>query len=333
MSKRNTVRSQLNRSTSNLGIFLISLSRASNKNDFARAFACREIPLARQIAMQRFFRSITTDEAQQQSAAALKCSAEQQREASQRQQKAELLKRGPGRPKKLTDAHHVLDMTAAAATSKEEDASEPAEKRGKYANWFASAYIHDILHAVQRTGSARKAVEWLQRSFPKLPTENTARFADLSESTVRSWHKDGKLLPKFQQLLDEQKAAAPRGVPRVRVLAAYSAAEERVKHALRTMRDRGASVNILVIRHVMRAVFQADCPALLDTLKLSNGFVSSWAHEELQYSWRTRTTAASKLPLDWRDQGVDMAKRIAYNIQVYKVSRHCLSDAWPARCP
>ena len=79
-------------------------------------------------------------------------------------------------------------------------------------------------------------------------------------------------------------------------------------------------MNILVIRHVMRAVFQADCPALLDTLKLSNGFVSSWAHEELQYSWRTRTTAASKLPLDWRDQGVDMAKRIAYNIQVYKVS-------------
>ena len=120
--------------------------------------------------MLRFFRSITADEAQQQSAAALKCSAEQQRQASQLQQKAELLKRGPGRPKKLTDAQHVLDMAAAAATSKE-DAVEPAEKRGKYSNWFASAYIHDILHAVQRTGSARKAVEWLQRSFPKLPTE------------------------------------------------------------------------------------------------------------------------------------------------------------------
>ena len=118
--------------------------------------------------MLRFFRSITTDEAQQQSTAALKCSAEQQRQASQLQQKAELLKRGPGRPKKLTDAHHVLEMAAAAATSKEEDAAEPAEKRGKYANWFASVYIHNILHAVQRTGSARKAVEWLQRSFPQL---------------------------------------------------------------------------------------------------------------------------------------------------------------------
>ena len=207
--------------------------------------------------MLRFFRSITADEAQQQSAAALKCSAEQQCEAPQLQQKADLLKRGPGRPRKLTDAHHVLTMaSAAAAPAKEEAAVEPAQKRGKCANWFASVYIHDILHAVQRTGSARKAVEWLQRSFPKLPTESAARFSDLSESTVRRWYKDGELLPKFQQLLDEQKAAAPRGVWRERALAAHPVVEERVKQTLRIMRERRASVNILVIRHVMRAVFK-----------------------------------------------------------------------------
>jgi len=230
--------------------------------------------------MWRFFRSITADEAQQQSAAGLKCSAEQQRQLSQLQQKAELSKRGPGRLKKLTNAHHVLAMAAVAAAPPESaDAVEHAQKRGKYANWFAFVYIHDILHAVQQTGSARKAVEWLLRSFPMLPTESTARFADLSESTVRSWYKDGKPLPKFQQLLDEQKAAAPRGVWRERALAAHPAAEERVKQTLRTimMRERSASVNILVIRHVMRAIFQADCAALLDTLKLSHGFVSSWA--------------------------------------------------------
>jgi len=269
--------------------------------------------------MLRFFRSITADEAQQQSAAALKCSAEQQHQASQLQQKAELLKRGPGRPKKLIGVHHVLAMAAVADTSKEEDAVEPAQKRGKYTNWFASAYIHDLLHAVQRTGSARKAVEWLQRSFPQLPTESAARFADLSESTVRSWYTDGKLLPRFQQLLDERKAVAPRGVWKERVLAAHPAAEDRVKQIIRTMRERGASVSILVIRHVMHAVLQADCPAVLDTLALSSSFISSWAREELQYSWRVRTSAASKLPLDWRNLGIDMAKRIAFNIQVYKV--------------
>ena len=39
----------------------------------------------------------------------------------------------------------------------------------------------------------------------------------------------------------------------------------------------------------------------------------------MAYSWRVRTTAASKLPLDWRDQGIRMAKRIAYFMQLYKV--------------
>jgi hypothetical protein len=272
--------------------------------------------------MLRFFRSITADEAQKQSAAALQIGAEQQRQVSQLRQKTELLKRGPGRPKKLVDALHVLEIAVATDAGA---ASEPSAKRGKYANWFASVYIHDILHAVQQTGSARKAVEWLRRSFPKLPTESAARFADLSESTVRSWYSDGKLLPKFQQLLDEQKATAPRGVWRERALAADPAAEQRVKQILRTMRERGASINILVIRHVMRAVLQADCPAVLDSLELSNSFISRWAREQLQYSWRTRTTAASKLPLDWRNQGIDMAKRIAFNIQVYKVSsRQCV---------
>lgn len=268
--------------------------------------------------MLRFFQPISADEAQQQSAAALQCSAEQQHRASQQQQKVVLSKRGPGRPRKLADAHHVLEMAAATAAEAEAK-SDPAAKRGKYLNWFASDYIHDILHAVQRTGSARKAVEWLQRSFPQLPTESAARFADLSESTVRSWYTDGKLLPRFQQLLDERKAVAPRGVWKERVLAAHPAAEDRVKQIIRTMRERGASVSILVIRHVMHAVLQADCPAVLDTLALSSSFISSWAREELQYSWRVRTSAASKLPLDWRNQGIDMAKRIAFNIQVYKV--------------
>src|ERR1700728_5034111 len=39
----------------------------------------------------------------------------------------------------------------------------------------------------------------------------------------------------------------------------------------------------------------------------------------MQYSWRVRTTPASKLPEDWREQGVEMAKRIAFFMQTYKV--------------
>jgi hypothetical protein len=92
-----------------------------------------------------------------------------------------------------------------------------------------------------------------------------------------------------------------------------------VKRVIQIMRERGAVVNIRVIRIVMRIIFEEVEPQLLQTLTLSNGFISQWAREELSYSWRVRTTAASKLPLDWRQQGVLMAKRIAFFMQAYKV--------------
>lgn len=186
---------------------------------------------------------------------------------------------------------------------------------------FASPFIHDILSAYQlHLHNARKTVAYLQRSFPQLPTESAPRFADLSESTIRSWHDaDGKLLPRFMQLLEEEKSAAPRGPGRQRMLEGYPGIEAEVKRILLTMRDRGAVVSLLVVQHILRIVIENKEPTLLAELKLSKHFSSVWVREALGWSWRMRTTAASKLPLDWRAQGVQMAKRIAFNIQVHKV--------------
>jgi hypothetical protein len=69
----------------------------------------------------------------------------------------------------------------------------------------------------------------------------------------------------------------------------------------------------------MRIVIEDKEPTLLAELKLCSTFISVWAREQMGWSWRVRTTAASKLPMDWRQQGIDMAKRIAFNMQAYKV--------------
>ena len=66
-----------------------------------------------------------------------------------------------------------------------------------------------------------------------------------------------------------------------------------------------------ITKLLMRVVLEKHCPPLLEHLKLSNSFVSNWVREELNFTWRLRTTAAQKLPLDWRTQGMYMAKRIA----------------------
>jgi hypothetical protein len=78
---------------------------------------------------------------------------------------------------------------------------------------FATPYIHDILATYQlQLGNSVKTVSYLQRTFPRLATETEARFAHLSESTVRSWHDAShKLLPRFRAILDAGQTAAPRG--------------------------------------------------------------------------------------------------------------------------
>lgn len=186
---------------------------------------------------------------------------------------------------------------------------------------FASPFIHDILSAYQlNLHNARKTVAYLQRSFPQLPTESAPRFADLSESTIRSWHEEnGELRPRFRQVLEELKSAAPRGRGKEGWLAGHPEIEDEAKRILQVMRERGAVVNIGVVRHILRIVIEDKEPALLAEVKLSKHFVSVWVREMLGWSWRLRTTAASKVPLDWRAQGVEMAKRIAVNIQLHKV--------------
>lgn len=185
---------------------------------------------------------------------------------------------------------------------------------------FASPFIHDILAAWKlNSHSARQTVAYLQRKFPQLPTESAPRFANLSESTLRSWHDaDGKLLPKFAGAVAEGSNAV-RGAGRQRLLGEHEVIEQEVKRVINTMRDRGAVVNIRIIQLVMKLVIEARQPELLSEMKLSAMFISRWAREEMAYSWRVRTTAASKLPLDWRDRGIAMAKRIAFFMQVHKV--------------
>jgi DDE superfamily endonuclease len=288
--------------------------------------------------MLRFFKPISPHDALQQHKHQLQQSAAASAAAAAASVTAAALRRGPGRPKKQLDASAVL--LAAAALDGEE---EPSTKRGKYCNWsvhrqcaaaqrahaltrclmcgrLASPYIHDILATYQlNLHNAKHTVAYLQRSYPQLPTESEPRFAGLAESTVRSWHDSaGKLLPKFSAVVAQGKAAQ-RGSGRTRVLLGHPEIEDEVKRVLSVMRERGAVVNVCVIRLVMRLVIQDKDPPLLAQLTLSKSFVSHWAREQMQYSWRVRTTPASKLPEDWREQGVEMAKRIAFFMQTYKV--------------
>ena len=216
-----------------------------------------------------------------------------------------LVKPGPGRPRRPAPLLDAVEV--------------PATKRHNI-DWFSrSDLIQHILSVHRQTGfSSYLTVRQLQR-IPLI-------YDNLSRSTIDSWFKDKKLLPPYQARLDNNipsQSGSGGGVMRVFSRTEQSRlAEQSIKRQLHTLREQGATINVMVTKYIMQAVLEERCPGMLEQFKLSNTFVKDWLRNEMQYSWRARTTAASKLPANWKELGVDMAKRIAVNMHQYSVSAH-----------
>jgi len=216
-------------------------------------------------------------------------------------------RRGPGRPPMKRQLTAVDDTIASADQPRQQK-----PRTGSYTNWFASPHLLDVLQALRRHNfNAKRAIAALQSSAPD------DRYARLSDSTVRAWFVQGtkQLLPRFQSQLD-CGIAAQRGV---RPPTMPAAVEAEVKRTLLKLRDAGMPVNSHVIRWSLQAVFKKHDPSLLDSLQLSQQWISYWVRSKLKWRWRARTTAASKLPHDWEAQGVLMAQRIAAHMEMYDV--------------
>ena len=234
-------------------------------------------------------------------------------------------KRHVGRPKRALQANHIL-TAAAAAFESEEQPSKMQRTRGKYTDWFSSPYIHDILREYRRCGyRASVAIERLQSGAPD------DRYARLSHSSLIGWFdKEHKLLPRYQSYLDSGlENARQNGF--ASALEEVPGIEEEIKDTLQQMRAAGTAINSRVIRWVMRGIIQHRAPvdAKAHSLTLGQSFISAWARRNLKWSWRKATTSASKLPLDWEEQGLHMAMRIAATMEMKKVS---LSQASDSRC-
>jgi hypothetical protein len=224
------------------------------------------------------------------------------------------LKRPVGRPKRALEANVVLSAAAAAESQKQSEAQP--RKRGKYTDWFTSPYINEILREYVRSDH-RPAVA-VERLKAQAPDD---RFARLSHSSLIGWFdKDHNLKQQYQAHLDSGLENVRHNGPAT-AFEEFPAVEEEIKQTLQQMRAAGTSINSQIIRWVMRGIIDLRAPpaSRLSALKLGQPFVCAWARKHLRWSWRQSTTAASKLPLDWEDQGLKMAMRIAATMELKKV--------------
>jgi hypothetical protein len=222
-------------------------------------------------------------------------------------------KRPVGRPKRERDVM--------AAAPEEQQAKRRG--RGEYTDWFSSPYINDILREYRRCGfRARLTVQTLQASAPD------DRYARLSHSTLIGWldKQTQQLLPRFQAYLDSGLENVRQNGP-VRAFEEHPAVEEEIQDTLLQMRQAGTAINSHVIRWVMRGIIDLRAPdTRLQSLSLGKQFACEWARTHLKWSWRKSTTAASKLPLDWEEQGILMSKRMAATMEMKKVRLSGISN-------
>jgi hypothetical protein len=213
-------------------------------------------------------------------------------------------KRPPGRPKR--------PLPLPVQSSKDEQINEQRKEKRQNTNWFSSPFIFDVIAAYERCDhSAKRALQYL-----KLHCLVPNRYAQLSDSTIRSWFDDKhRLLPRFQAQLDVGTAAT-RGGRRPMLSAEI---EEEVKRVLMQLRETGTPINTHTIRWTMMAIFREKDASLLSSFRLSRQWISYFMTNRMQWSWRKGTTAASHLPADWEQQGIDMAKRAAAVMAIYSI--------------
>jgi DDE superfamily endonuclease len=235
---------------------------------------------------------------------------QQQKECAQLISEAN--KRPPGRPKK---SNHEVQSTVVSA-----GADVDAAKRPRM-HWFTTPHIHDILFAYEQTGSGYKAVQWLIQHRPQLPSEQTWKFRDLADSTIDSWYDNGKLKDNYAQQLAFDWKRWHNG--RNHAFAPYPELVMQLKKRLMLVSEH-SQISIRHVKQQMKAMCLKHAPQLVSELKFSRAFISRFCNTELNWQWRRCTTALSKLPEDWCEQGKLMAERLAALVKYENVNPHLI---------
>lgn len=84
---------------------------------------------------------------------------------------------------------------------------------------------------------------------------------------------------------------------------------------LNILRSAGTSIDIHLVRAIFLGCLQIDAPELLQTFKISARYIQKFLSSYLNFSWRSTTQAAGKVPDDWDIQGYLLALRMCASIK------------------
>lgn len=233
--------------------------------------------------------------------------------------------RGQTLPTAVAGSKHPRDASADSTAHSDDEPRQPTQKRA-YCHWLTSELFPYIVKAYKENGhSARAAVKSLQLSRT---LNANGVFNALSPSTVHAWFdsKTHELKPRTQQLRSNAEAYSRVGVGgRPRVLDEFPAVEQQLKRQLFALREGGVTMHMSTVKCIVKVLVAAH--QLSDRLKVSRTWLRHWIRDTMDWSWRASTTAAGKLPADWRDRGTLLAKRVAVDMQQHHIHESLVINA------
>jgi hypothetical protein len=175
-----------------------------------------------------------------------------------------------------------------------------------------------IIDAVKLRKSFLGAVTALQHD------EFTAStFADLRESTVRSWYEPHTFTLKASVAEKWKRGGTHECSGRPSMLDSHSDLEQWVVKRVENLRRAGGVINSHIVLALFRGLLKVKAPHLIKEYRISRRWCRNWMQTQLAYSFRKSTSGGQKLPLDWEDQVRDMATRVSGTAARYNITHGC----------
>lgn len=190
----------------------------------------------------------------------------------------------------------------------------------------------------------------------RLKLHDPLLFGPLNESTVRGWFQQGSYKDLTPNMLKALKRGTPFYKPQAsgmkHCLKNYPNIVQEITEMLKSLRisgtshtsffcfilsilstniiilQTGAALSVASVQTIMRAVLKERHPEILHEnggkLKLSYHFCAAFVKTNLNWTLRKATTAAQKVPANWKQQVLDMTKRLAITVHEGNIPRQLL---------
>lgn len=211
----------------------------------------------------------------------------------------EVVKRPVGRPRGTLEATLLTPKV-----EEEEPTSKKLKVRGHYTNWFEPSFWDPIYAAVRKHRNINNAWKYLKMMYKK-PGESYDTYEKLARSSMYEWFTStGELKDAYKKYVHKRSSHFHGGNQHCPILSNHQELKEAIIEMLHAHRKAGQPLYARSIRNLIIPFIQKKALDLLvqessTSFKVSLSWVRAFARNELNWSFRKTTTAASKLPKDW----------------------------------